>query len=734
MLFEKTPLRRRLRLTILLTSLTALVLTFGAFAVYELIASRQDLGRRVEAMGEILAANSGHYLVSNRSQEAEDMLSSLSTAKHIRSAALFDRNGKLFARYPPSAAANVLPRPPADGQRFTATELVQASPVFEKDRRVGTLVLRSNLAPVYDRFRIYIPIGLLVMAGSLIAAIGLSDNLQKSILRPILELAQTARLVSERRDYGVRARKVTDDELGLLTDAFNHMLGQIHERESALRESAQRLSLALQASQTGTWDWDLQRNEFHWDDLISRQFGMPAGQRAVSFQQFIELIHRDDRQSVQHAVHEAVDGGQEFQAEFRVVWSDGSIHHLAARGNALRDERGKAVRLTGVSLDMTERHQAEETRSWLAALVESSDDAIVGKDLNGTIITWNSGAERMFGYTAEEVVGRPITILTSPDRPDEEEIILSRIRQGKPMAHYETVRMRKNGQPVHVSLSVSPIHDAKGSVVGVSSIARDITERKLAEEEIRRLNADLEQRVRERTVELTEANKELEAFTYSVSHDLRAPLRHIDAFARIIEDDLGAESSSELQRYVGRIRRGIQTMGRLVDDLLNLSRVGRAQLSYQDVDLNEVLEEALHDLRPEASKQPIEWRIGRLPRASCDPGLIKQVFTNLLSNSIKYSRPRQPAIIEVDQVLADGEPAIYVRDNGVGFNMKYINKLFGAFERLHRTEDFEGTGIGLALVRRIIQKHGGRVWAQGEPDKGATFYFTLPGFKTAVSP
>jgi PAS domain S-box-containing protein len=516
------------------------------------------------------------------------------------------------------------------------------------------------------------------------------------------------------------------------------------------------------------------------------------------------------------------------------------------------------LRVVGVSLDQTERKKADAAHALLAAIVESSDDAIVGKDVQGNIISWNNGAQRMYGYTPQEILGRPVTLLTSPDRPDEEAGILSRIRSGNVVQHYETVRIRKNGQPIHISLSVSPIRDSKGQVVGVSSISRDISERKHAEdvlaqqaaalqeqaqlldlanvlarnlehriilwsagmeqmfgwtkaealgrvshellatqfpeplealtahflregewsgelvhrrrngepltvasrwvlhhndqgqpmaileinnditarkhaeEEIRRLNAELEQRVQERTAALSQANDELEAFTYSVSHDLRAPLRHIDAFARIIQEDLTDQSPPDLRNYVDRIRKGTQTMGRLVDDLLKLSRVGRAEPDWQRINLNVLVEEVLADLKAETASRQIEWRLNSLPTAACDPGLIKQVFANLLSNAIKYTRPRHHAVIEVGQMRLPDETVIFVRDNGVGFDMKYVGKLFGVFERLHRLEDFEGTGIGLATVRRIIQKHGGRVWAEADPDKGAVFYFTLQGLAESV--
>jgi signal transduction histidine kinase len=246
-----------------------------------------------------------------------------------------------------------------------------------------------------------------------------------------------------------------------------------------------------------------------------------------------------------------------------------------------------------------------------------------------------------------------------------------------------------------------------------------------SEGEVHELNEELEKRVIQRTTQLEAANQELEAFTYSVSHDLRAPLRHISGFSKILMEDFGSSLSPEAQRYLQRIQASTTRMGVLVDDLLNLARLGRKQLRCQVTGLDSVVQEVISDLKPESDGRQVEWKISNLPYVECDPSLIKQVFQNLLSNALKYTRPRACAVIEVNHTNADGQPVVFVRDNGVGFSMKYADKLFGVFQRLHRAEDFEGTGVGLATVQRIIQKHGGRVWVEAELDKGATFYFTI---------
>jgi signal transduction histidine kinase len=247
----------------------------------------------------------------------------------------------------------------------------------------------------------------------------------------------------------------------------------------------------------------------------------------------------------------------------------------------------------------------------------------------------------------------------------------------------------------------------------------------LSETRVRQLNESLERRVADRTAELASANRELETFTYSVSHDLRAPLRQIDGFSRILLEHAGPALDSKSQHYLRRIQEGTQHMGRLVDDLLGLAQLGRQDVHTRATPLDDIVKDALNEVRADWGDRKIQWTIGDLPTVECDPGLMKIVFTNLLSNAIKYTRLRELAIIEVASTGSNGRYTILVRDNGVGFNMKYADKLFGVFQRLHRADQFEGSGVGLATVQRIIHKHGGQIWAEAEPNHGATFFFTL---------
>ncbi|WP_438479163.1 sensor histidine kinase [Oleiharenicola lentus] len=474
MRFQNLPIQRKLMVVIMATSAVVLLLTCSAFLAYEAITFRQGSLRQLSTLGEVIATNSTAVLAFDNAEDATEVLSALRAEKHITEAALYNKDGQLFARYPVSAPDEILPKyPGVDGYRFSEGKLIGFTPVVQVrgSQRLGTLYLSSDMEAFYERLRLYVGIaGLIVVVLSVVAFL-LSRKLQQQISRPILTLAETAAAVSNRHDYSVRAEKVSDDELGLLTDAFNHMLEQIQEQ-----------------------------------------------------------------------------------------------------------------------------------------------------------------------------------------------------------------------------------------------------------------NRELENRVRDRTIDLEAANKELETFAYSVSHDLRTPLRAITGIAEILAKRPAGELSPAAQRSVQLIHRGVCEMDRLIDSIMSFSRLGHHEPVREAVDIEALCHYVFRDLTGERSDRHVQFHVQPLPKVKGDPTLLRQVLVNLLSNSLKFTRPRQVAEIEVGiQRSADEpHPIFFVRDNGVGFDMEQADRLFVVFQRLYHPQDFEGTGVGLAMVRRIIERHSGHIWAEGVPDKGATFFFTLP--------
>ena len=372
--------------------------------------------------------------------------------------------------------------------------------------------------------------------------------------------------------------------------------------------------------------------------------------------------------------------------------------------------------------EVEERTRAEED---VNQFFNVSADLLCVAGSDGYFKRLNPMWEKVLGFPVAELMSKPYLDFVHPeDAARTREAADASFASG--VESFENRYRTKQGEYRWLNWNAKP--DLERGLIYAA--ARDVTESKATRETREQLLAQLEERAKQ----LEETNRELEAFTSSVAHDLRAPLRHVDGFSRILVEEHGARLGPEGQRLVERVRHATQHMGELVDDLLNLSRVSRQAVSPLVTDLNPLVREVIAGLQPGCQERHVDFRVGSLPFAECDPGLMRQVFTNLLANAVKFTRPRDPAVIEVGQSDSGGSRAIFVRDNGVGFSMKYADKLFGVFQRLHRSEDFEGTGVGLVTVQRIVQKHNGRIWAEAEVDRGATFYFTLEGLEERRSP
>jgi PAS domain S-box-containing protein len=363
-------------------------------------------------------------------------------------------------------------------------------------------------------------------------------------------------------------------------------------------------------------------------------------------------------------------------------------------------------------------------RTQQASLLNLTHDTIFVRDMNEVITYWNRGAEELYGFAASEAVGKNSRDLLRTVLPQSMDSISAHLlRTGR--WEGEVKHVKADGTEVLVSSRWSLRRDDEKQPAAVLETNNDITDRKRREEEIRGLNQELGKR----SGALEASNKELEAFAYSVSHDLRAPLRHMVGFAELLQRAASTKLDDKSRRYMGIILDSAKRMGTLIDDLLAFSRIGRAETQKTPVNLDHLVKEALSEVQLEATGRDIVWRIDKLPVCYGDRSMLRVVLVNLLSNAVKFTRPRSQAEIEVGYTPGDTEEVeIFVRDNGAGFDMKYVDKLFGVFQRLHHMDAFEGTGIGLATVQRIVHRHGGEVRAEGAIDKGATFYFSVPKF------
>lgn len=494
------------------------------------------------------------------------------------------------------------------------------------------------------------------------------------------------------------------------------------ERREAVRRTEEMYELALEAVHQGVWVWDPGTKQGHVTRLTQIIMGLPPGESHPAFEDYMNIVHPEDELRVRTDFEDAFQGRKPLGTEYRIVHPDGTVRWIHSAGRIVRmNDRSQGF--VGITQDITSQKQNEQSLRYFEAIIQSSDDAIIGKDLEGTITSWNAAAERIFGYTAREIVGKSIRKIIPPEKHEEESAIIDQIKNNRAIDHFDTTRMAKDGHLVEVSLSISPIKDSTGAIVGASSIARDVTQRKRHEREIRQLNEHLEQRVLERTAELEATNKDLEAFSYSISHDLRAPLRLIAGYSTSIRQEYAPQLDEEALRRLRLITSSTVDLGNLVEAMLEFSRLGQKGMIRSSVDMKALtlgIVQQQNEIRP-----GVKVIIGDLPTVPGDATLLRQAVTNLISNSYKFTRNVENPTVEIGYRLDENASIFYVRDNGIGFDMKYVDKLFSPFQRLHYEKSFEGTGVGLVLAKRIIERHGGRIWAEAEAGKGATFYFTL---------
>jgi len=549
----------------------------------------------------------------------------------------------------------------------------------------------------------------------------------RAIGRPTVEAGEVVRVTGVLQD--IDAGKRAEEDLARYRARLEELVA---ERTAEVEKAHARLVEAQAVAHLGSWEWDAQEDRFRGSEELHRLFGVPP-ERLSHLGQFVDLVHPDDREGVRVAFEEARlrGDGALFQASHRVLLPDGRLRFVSARGVVSADREGRLTGMLGTCHDITSVREVEEalreSEERLHRIVSEAPFPIGLYAEDGEILLVNNAWRRVTGYSPEEL--RTVAEWAARAYGDRQELARADIESSFSLAdaiHEGEYAIRtKSGETRYWDFSSSPVGRLPDGRRLVTTMAMDVTERRHAEEELWAYREHLEELVRERTAELEAANREMESFSYSVSHDLRAPLRALDGFSAILAQEYPDRLDERGTGYLDRIRAAARTMSLLVDGLLSLARLNRHELSVGPVDLSALARDVGADLTALEPGRSVRLIVPDGLTAEGDPSLLHVLLENLIGNAMKFTSSRPEAVIELGRAEKDGESAFFVKDNGVGFDMAYASKLFLPFQRLHRANEFPGTGIGLATVHRIVARHGGRIWPDAAPGAGATFYFTL---------
>jgi two-component system, cell cycle sensor histidine kinase and response regulator CckA len=720
--FRNAPIKQKLRIVILATTAASLLLAGLGIVGADYRIFRRDLERDLSALADIIGDNSTAALLFDDPRVAAETLSALKARPHMVAGCLYRREGALFASYIRNGSGFVCPAAPEkQSVGSTAQGLAVAHPVMMDGRPAGALFLLYDLREVPERVRLFTGIVLLILVLSSGLVLVFSSGLRALIAAPIARLAGAARTVSESGDYGIRVPKESADELGVLVDAFNQMLARIQARDEELQDA--RNSLATTLASIG-------------DAVIST-----AGDRIVlanpaaaallrwpeaelqgrPINEVFRVIDEHTRGPIESPVDRALRENAVVSSSDNalVIARDGAevpIDHSAA---PIR-QHGKTIGVVLVFRDTTERRHARRDAAYLAAIVESSEDAIIGKTPDGIIQSWNAGAQRVYGYAADEVIGRRMLEILPPDRQHEESDILERMRSGQQMFHFETVRVRKDGKLIDVALTISPIRDKSGAMLGISHVARDIGEQKRAAEQLRH----------------TQKLESLGVLAGGIAHDFNNLLTGILGNASLAMEDLPPSPARDsIEAVVAASERAAQ----LAQQMLAYS--GKGRFIVERVDLSAVVRSTLRMIRA-AVPAAVELRTdlaNPLPPVEADPGQIQQLVMNIIINGAEAIPDDTAGSVTIVTRALDIGPghrelapgpyvAFDVTDTGSGMDAATKARIFDPFF----TTKFTGRGLGLAAVLGIVRGHRGAIEVDTAPGKGSTFRILLPAVTGAV--
>lgn len=720
-LLGNMSLKGKLMLAMLTVTTAALSLAAVGLAVNEYHLFKQSMVRRLDTLTNVIAENSASSLIFDYPDAAMQVLAALRCERDVLGAALYEKDGALFASYIGDSTKFALPTTAiqSNEEGFKQNVLVMSKQVMQNGKREGTITIAVGTNELIERMWAFVASMGVIFVVSIAASVLFGLLIQKVVTSPLLRLIVVARRITTTKDISIRAYKVSNDEVGDLVDSFNKMLDEMSLLFQKLQESEERFAIAVNGTDVGIWDWRMFPYSVYFSPRFREMLGWTTENEPQDFEAWMKMIHPLDADRVSSAMTKHFVEHEPFDIEYRIDVA-GEYRWFHSKGSAIWDAQGKPVRMAGSLADITEKVHAEENLSRYFSL---STDLMCMVDMQGHFKVVNPAFSQVTGYSETELMERTFSDLLHPDDREKTAEVFEEILSGGRASGFENRYICKDGSIVWLSWN-SVIMDSET----VFGLARDITEKRLTAEKLR-----------EYSEQLRRSNRELEDFATVASHDLQEPLRKVQAFRDRLLIKCGNQLDEQARDYLDRMRDAVDRMKTLITDLLAFSRISSRANPYTIVDLEDTAKGVLSDLEVLIASCNAEVICENLPQVEADPMQMRQLLQNLIGNALKFRKPDStPKVViracaahrqtNMEEAVHDGGDAyeIVVEDNGIGFDEAYSDKIFKVFQRLHGRGEFEGTGIGLAICRKIVERHGGTIQARSTLGEGSKFIFSLP--------